>query len=64
MYKTVRTTFQEIKNDKELVKKYNDVFAEQLKQGIIEESLEDCKAGECQYLLIMPLFKKIKTLAK
>ena len=28
--------FKKLKSDKELLKKYNDVFAEQLKQGIIE----------------------------
>ena len=62
--KRLEQLFKKLKNDKELVKKYNDVFAEQLKQGIIEEAPEDCKAGECHYLLIMPFFKRIKTLAK
>ena len=41
--------FKKLKNDKELLKKYNDVFAEQLKQGIIEEAPEDCKVRGCHY---------------
>ena len=42
--------FKKLKNDKKLLKKYNDVVAEQLKQGIIEETPEDCTVGECHYL--------------
>ena len=48
--KRLELFFKKLKNDKELLKKYNNVFADQLKQGIIEEAPEDYKVGECRYL--------------
>ena len=56
--------FKKLKNDKELLKKYNDVFAEQLKQGIIEEAPEDCKVGECHYLPHYAVFREDKNTSK
>ena len=53
-----------MKNDKELLKKYHDVFAEQLKQGIIEEAPEDCKAGQCHYLPRHNVFQQYKNTSK
>ena len=56
--------FKKLKNDKELLKKYNDVFAEQLKQGIIEEAPDDCKVGECHYLPHYAVFREDKNTSK
>ena len=53
-----------MKNDKELLRKHNDVFAEQLKQGIIEEAPEDYKWESVTIYVIMLFFERIKTLAK
>ena len=50
--------FKKLENDKELLKKYNDVFSEQLKQGIIEEAPKDFKVGECQYLSHHAVFRE------
>ena len=54
--------FKKLKIDKELEQKYNDVFAEQLKQGIIEEAPEDCKVGEYHYLPHHALFREDKNI--
>ena len=53
-----------MKNDKELLRKHNDVFAEQLKQGIIEEAPEDYKMGECHYLRHHAVFRENKNTSK
>ena len=42
------------------MKKCNDVFAEQLKQVIIEEAHEVCKVGECHYLPHHTVFREDK----
>ena len=41
--KRLEQLFKKLKNDKELLKKYNDVFADQLKQGIIEEAIIEAR---------------------
>ena len=46
------------------MKKYNNVFAEQLKQGIIEGPSEDCKAGQCHYLPHHTVFREDKNTSK
>ena len=46
------------------MKKYNDVFTEQLKQSIIEEAHEDCKVGECHYLPHHAVFREDKNTNK
>ena len=46
------------------MKKYNHVFVEQLKQGIIEETPEDCKVGECHYLPHHAVFREDKNTTK
>ena len=56
--------FKKLKNDKKLLKKYNGVFAEQLKQGIIEEVPADCKVGECHYLPHHAVFREDKNTSK
>ena len=56
--------FKKLKNDKELLKKYNDVFAEQFKQGIIQEAPEVCKVGQCHYLPHHAVFREDKNTSK
>ena len=56
--------FKKLENDTELLKKYNDVFSEQLKQGIIEEAPKDFKVGECQYLSHHAVFREDKSTSK
>ena len=56
--------FKKLKNDKELLKKYDDVSAKQLKQGIWKKPLKIAKLESVIIYLIMPFFKWIKTLVK
>ena len=56
--------FKKLKSDKELLKNYNDVFADQLKQGIIEEAPEDYKVRECHYLPHHAIFREGKNTSK
>ena len=46
------------------MKKYNDVFADELKQGIIEVAPENCKVGECHYLPHHAVFREGKNSSK
>ena len=56
--------FKKLKSDKELLKNYNDVFADQLKQDIIEEAPEDYKVRECHYLPHHAIFREDKNTSK
>ena len=56
--------FKKLKNDKKLLKKCIDVFAEQLTQEIVEEAPEDCKVGECHYLPHHGIFQEDKNTSK
>ena len=46
------------------MKKYNEVFTDQVKQGIIEEAPEDYKVGECHYLPHHAIFREDKNASK
>ena len=39
-----------LKQDPDLLAKYNDIFIAQKEAGVIEEAPDSCEAGECHYL--------------
>ena len=62
--KLLEKLFKKLKNNKKYLKKYNDVFGEQLNQGIIEKAPKDCKVGECHYLPQHAIFREDKNTSK
>ena len=62
--KRLKQLFTKLKGDEELLKKYNDVFEEQLKLGIIEEAPEESEVGECHYLPHHAVFREERTTTK
>ena len=62
--KRLEQLFKKLKNDKELLKKYNDVFTASLSKASLKNSLKIIRLGSVIIYLIMPFFERIKTLAK
>ena len=55
---------EKLKSDKELAKKYNDIFIEQRRQGIIENANEPGEIGETHYLAHHPVIGEDKRTTK
>ena len=53
-----------MKQDPDLLAKYNDIFIAQKEAGVIEEAPDSCEAGECHYLPHHPVVKETKDTAK
>ena len=53
-----------MKQDPDLLAKYNDIFIAQKKAGVIEEAPDSCEAGEYHYLPHHPVVKETKDTTK
>ena len=49
-----------MKQDPDLLAKYNDIFIAQKEAGVIEEAPDSCEAGECHYLPHHPAVKETR----
>ena len=49
-----------LKQDPDLLTKYNDMFIAQKETGVIEEASDSCEAGECHYLPHQLVVKETK----
>ena len=53
-----------LKQDPDLLAKYNDIFIAQKEAGVIEEAPDSCEAGECHYLPHHHAIKETKDTTK
>ena len=53
-----------LKNDLELLERYNEIFIEQKELGMIEEVSESSEPGKCHYLLHHPVIREDKDTTK
>ena len=53
-----------MKQDPDLLAKYNDIFIAQKEAGVIEEAPDSCEAGEYHYLPHHPVVKETKDTTK
>ena len=62
--KRLMNLYSKLKNDPELLKRYNEIFIEQKELGVIEEVSESSEPGKCHYLPHHPVIREDKDTTK